>query len=80
MHTQEFSRHQASGDQGGVQWWRITASPESSSRPTTRIAAAGGIDAGNAATYAEAGAHILVTSAPYFAHPRDVAVTLHAGY
>ncbi len=59
---------------------RTIAAYATSSRPTTRIAAAGGIDAGNAATYAEAGAHILVTSAPYFAHPRDVAVTLHAGY
>ena len=63
-----------------VEMLRKIAAYATSSRPTTRIAAAGGIDAGNAATYAEAGAHILVTSAPYFAHPRDVAVTLHAGY
>jgi molybdenum transport protein len=42
----------------------------------TRIAAAGGINASNAETYARAGAAILVTSAPYFAAPRDVAVTL----
>jgi molybdenum transport protein len=42
----------------------------------TRIAAAGGINSANAASYAQAGADILVTSAPYFAPPRDVAVTL----
>ncbi len=45
---------------------------------TTRIAAAGGINSANAAAYARAGADILVTSAPYFAPPRDVAVTLTA--
>lgn len=44
--------------------------------PGTRIAAAGGINAANAAAYARAGSRILVTSAPYFAGPRDVAVTL----
>ena len=44
--------------------------------PGTRIAAAGGINASNAENYARAGATILVTSAPYFAAPRDVAVTL----
>ena len=38
------------------------------------IAAAGGITAANAAAYAEAGADVLVTSAPYTAAPRDVAV------
>ncbi|MBS1131955.1 MAG: putative molybdenum utilization protein ModD [Proteobacteria bacterium] len=41
-----------------------------------RIAAAGGINSANAEAYARAGADILVTSAPYFAPPRDVAVTL----
>lgn len=45
---------------------------------TTRIAAAGGINSANAEAYARAGADILVTSAPYFAPPRDVAVTLTA--
>ncbi len=44
--------------------------------PGTRIAAAGGVNATNAEAYARAGARILVTSAPYFAPPRDVAVTL----
>ncbi len=44
----------------------------------TRIAAAGGINSANAEAYARAGADILVTSAPYFAPPRDVAVTLTA--
>jgi molybdenum transport protein len=43
-----------------------------------RIAAAGGINAGNAAAYAKAGADILVTSAPYTARPRDVQVRIVA--
>lgn len=43
------------------------------------IAAAGGINATNAAAYAKAGADILVTSAPYTARPRDVQVRLSAG-
>lgn len=38
------------------------------------LAAAGGINAGNANAYAAAGADLLVTSAPYTAPPRDVAV------
>lgn len=38
------------------------------------LAVAGGIDAGNAAAYVEAGAGLLVTSAPYTAAPRDVQV------
>lgn len=46
--------------------------------PGTRLAAAGGVNAGNAAAYAHAGAAILVTSAPYFAGPRDVAVNICA--
>ncbi len=41
-----------------------------------KIAAAGGVTAANAEAYARAGAHILVSSAPYSASPRDVAVTL----
>lgn len=44
----------------------------------TRIAAAGGIDASNAAAYARAGADVLVTSAPYTAKPRDVQVRIAA--
>jgi molybdenum transport protein len=44
----------------------------------TRVAAAGGINYANAEAYARAGADILVTSAPYFAPPRDVAVTITA--
>jgi molybdenum transport protein len=40
------------------------------------IAAAGGVNAGNAPSYAAAGADILVTSAPYWAKPSDVAVTI----
>ncbi len=42
----------------------------------TRLAATGGITLANAPAYAQAGADLLVTSAPYFAAPRDVAVTL----
>jgi molybdenum transport protein len=45
------------------------------SRPL--IAAAGGVNAGNAAAYA-AGADVLVTSAPYAARPRDVQVRITA--
>jgi molybdenum transport protein len=40
------------------------------------LAAAGGVNGRNAADYARAGADMLVTSAPYFAPPRDVAVTI----
>ncbi len=40
------------------------------------IAAAGGVNAGNAAAYAKAGADVLVTSAPYLARPCDVQVNL----
>lgn len=44
--------------------------------PAPVIAAAGGVDETNAAAYAAAGCAVLVTSAPYFAKPADVAVTL----
>jgi molybdenum transport protein len=40
------------------------------------VAAAGGVTAANARGYALAGAHILVTSAPYSAAPRDVSVRI----
>ena len=40
------------------------------------IIAAGGIDETNAAAYAATGCSVLVTSAPYFAPPCDVKVTL----
>jgi molybdenum transport protein len=40
------------------------------------VAAAGGINAGNVAAYARAGAHIVVTSSPYLARPRDVQVEI----
>ncbi len=42
------------------------------------IAAAGGVNAGNAAAYVRAGAGLIVTSAPYAAPPRDVSVTISA--
>jgi molybdenum transport protein len=44
------------------------------SRPV--VAAAGGIHAGNAAAYAQAGADVVVTSSPYLARPRDVQVRI----
>lgn len=40
------------------------------------VAAAGGVNQGNAEAYAAAGARVLVSSAPYNAPPRDVAVRL----
>ncbi|WP_407051843.1 ModD protein [Methyloraptor flagellatus] len=43
---------------------------------TATIAAAGGISPENAGSYVRAGAKLLVTSWPYTARPRDVAVTL----
>ncbi|MRD72380.1 ModD protein [Rhodocyclus tenuis] len=42
------------------------------------LAAAGGVDADNAAAYVAAGAGLLVTSAPFYAPPCDVAVALCA--
>jgi molybdenum transport protein len=46
---------------------------------TPLLAAAGGVNAGNAAEYAQAGADVLVTSAPYWAPPADVKVVLIPG-
>lgn len=43
-----------------------------------QIAVAGGVNGSNAAAYAATGAQILVSSAPYQAAPRDVAVTVEA--
>jgi len=40
------------------------------------IAAAGGVNASNAAAYAQTGAQVLVTSSPYMAKPRDVQVRI----
>jgi len=53
---------------------RMTALTSMPARPI--IAAAGGVNAGNAAAYAAAGADVLVTSAPYLARPRDVQVSI----
>ncbi|GAB2182163.1 ModD protein [Denitratisoma sp. agr-D3] len=41
-----------------------------------KLAAAGGIHAANAVTYAQAGADLLVTSAPFFSRPADVQVRI----
>ncbi len=46
--------------------------------PHAKVAAAGGVKPANAADYARAGAHILVTSAPYFAPPADIEVSISA--
>ncbi len=46
--------------------------------PHAKVAAAGGVNPANAADYARAGAHILVTSAPYFAPPSDIKVVISA--
>jgi len=46
--------------------------------PRPLIAAAGGINAANAADYARAGADVIVTSAPYTARPLDVKVTMES--
>jgi molybdenum transport protein len=43
------------------------------------IAVAGGVNSGNAAAYAQAGADVLVTSSPYLAKPRDVQVRIRPG-
>lgn len=45
--------------------------------PYPKFAAAGGVNARNAAEYAAAGADFLVTSAPYSAPPADVQVDFH---
>lgn len=47
-------------------------------RPDGRpvIAAAGGVTAANASAYAASGVDVLVTSAPYYAPPQDVQVTI----
>lgn len=45
-------------------------------RPRPLLAAAGGIDERNAAAFARSGADLLVTSAPYYARPRDVEVEM----
>lgn len=42
----------------------------------TKVIAAGGINAANAADYARSGAAVLVTSAPYYARPADVKVII----
>lgn len=44
--------------------------------PPPVVAIAGGVTEANAAAYAEAGAAVLVTSAPYFGRPCDVQVRL----
>jgi molybdenum transport protein len=57
---------------------QVVARLRASGRPRPRVAAAGGVNATNAAAYAAAGADVLVTSAPYAARPRDVQVRITA--
>lgn len=47
--------------------------------PGVVINAAGGINASNAAVYAEAGADVLVTSWPYFGKPADIKMAFERG-
>ena len=55
----------------------MALSQQLSERPRRpQVAVAGGVNAGNAAAYAGAGADVLVTSAPYLAKPRDVQVQI----
>jgi molybdenum transport protein len=56
----------------------VAAAEESRSGPRPVIAAAGGVNPDNAAAYAATGVDLLVTSAPYFAKPRDVQVRFEA--
>jgi molybdenum transport protein len=42
--------------------------------PSIVVAAAGGVNAANAAEYARTGVDILVTSWPYFGRPKDIKV------
>lgn len=53
-----------------------TASALAALTPRPLLAAAGGVNAANAAAYAAAGADLLVTSSPYQAPPRDVKVRI----
>ena len=55
---------------------RIASMAYTRARPI--IAAAGGVNAANAAAYAEAGADVLVTSSPYQAKPKDVQMRISA--
>jgi molybdenum transport protein len=53
----------------------VEASALARSVPRALLAAAGGLRADNAGAYVAAGADLLVTSAPYWAPPKDVQVT-----
>src|SRR5262249_31696726 len=63
------------GSPGGA---RALRRPREARTPRPLVAAAGGINAANAADYARAGADVIVTSAPYTARPLDVKVTMAA--
>jgi molybdenum transport protein len=57
---------------------QVVARLQATGRPRPLVAAAGGVNAANAAAYAATGADVLVTSAPYAARPRDVQVRITA--
>jgi nicotinate-nucleotide pyrophosphorylase len=52
----------------------VTAAKHSTSQTKPVISAAGGVNLENVADYAATGVDVLVTSAPFFAKPRDVQV------
>ncbi len=52
--------------------WAVADLAASLKGSPCRIAVAGGVNAANAGAYAGAGAHVLVTSAPYGAPPLDI--------
>jgi molybdenum transport protein len=56
----------------------VTAAKQSTSPVKPVISAAGGINLNNVADYAATGVDVLVTSAPFFAKPRDVQVIFNA--
>jgi molybdenum transport protein len=53
----------------------VTAAKHHSHHSRPLIIAAGGINPGNASVFAATGVDMIVTSAPYFAKPRDIQVT-----
>lgn len=63
-------------DAGALVAWTRDAGLFDALRHRPLIAAAGGISPDNVAAYAKAGVGLIVTSWPYTARPRDVAVTL----
>ncbi|MBK1663336.1 ModD protein [Rhodospirillum rubrum] len=61
-------------DVGALAAW-LAATPAAAG---VTLAAAGGVTPENAGAYVRAGARVLVTSAPYFAKPKDIKVSIEA--